>query len=80
MSAPSRYCNGIHAILNIDFPYNLELLTNTGVYAYFKTQYVEFYSDYGKLALGKVPGIVLSEVMRNVDYLIQGCSIGLDLS
>ena len=80
MSAPSRYCSGIDASLNVDLPYNLELLSNTGVYAYIKTQYVEFYSDYGKLALEKVPGIVLSEVMRNVDYLIQGCSIGLDLS
>ena len=41
---------------------------------------VEFYSDNGKLALEEVPEIVFSEVMRDVDYFIQGCSIGLDLS
>ena len=80
MSALSRYYNGINAILNVNFPYHQELLTHTGVYAYIKTQYVEFYSDNGKLALEEVPEIVFSEVMRDVDRFIQGCSIGLDLS
>jgi hypothetical protein len=81
VSLPSRYfpAQGIIAILAVDFPKHSTLLNEQGVYAYIKTQEIKFSTSQGQLIdLNDVPKLIFSEVMRDADYFIQGCSIGLD--
>lgn len=81
VSMPSRYFSGqqIVAILRVDFPQDSQLLTSTGVYAYIKTQEIVFRNEQGQQQnIADVSKIAFSEAMRDIDYFIQGCSIGLD--
>ncbi|MEQ1344222.1 DUF4132 domain-containing protein [Acinetobacter seifertii] len=70
----------IQAILNIETPQGNELVGSNGVYLYIKTQEIYFSRQGKSLNFVDMPKLVFSEAMRDVDYFIQGCSIGLDLS
>lgn len=81
-NTPTRYFakENIRAFLSIETPHGSELVSSTGVYLYIKTQKISFMDNHRDLNLVEIPKIVFSETMRDVDYFIQGCSIGLDLN
>lgn len=81
-NVPVRYFeeDKVQAVLNVETPHGHELVSSTGVYLYIKTQEIYFAQQGQRLKLIDVPKMVLSEAMRDIDYFIQGCSIGLDLS
>ncbi|MBL8320793.1 MAG: DUF4132 domain-containing protein, partial [Acinetobacter sp.] len=82
-SMPSRHFSrqGIVAALRIGLPEGNDLMGASGVYLYIKTQEIVFKARQGaELNLAEVPKLVFSEAMRDIDYFIQGCSIGMDLA
>lgn len=82
-SMPSRHFSRqkILAALRIGLPEGHDLMGASGVYLYIKTQEIVFKAEQGaELNLAEVPKLVFSEAMRDIDYFIQGCSIGMDLA
>lgn len=79
-SFPGRYFASEDLVVHLEIalPEHNQLLNEHGVYAYIKTQQLSFEKQGVLLNLAEVPLIIFSEALRDIDYMVQGCSIGMD--
>lgn len=79
-SFPGRYFASEDLVVHLEIalPEHNQLLNEHGVYAYIKTQQLNFKKQGVLLNLAEVPLIIFSEALRDIDYMVQGCSIGMD--